>query len=86
MADPTARLDAADSANDPAPVNPDQVEGGADLGRRRFFRQFAGDLANTAATMVGAAQALQRTSAELASAMTTLLASTVADHPAMAWR
>ena len=44
-------------------------DGGADLGRRRFFRQFAGDLANTAATMVGAAQALQRTSAEMASAI-----------------
>ena len=43
--------------------------GTADLGRRRFFRQFAGDLANTAATVVGAAQALQRTSAELAGAI-----------------
>jgi len=41
----------------------------ADLGRRRFFRQFAGDLANTAATVVGAAQALQRTSVELAGAL-----------------
>ena len=45
------------------------AQGGADLGRRRFFRQFAGDIANTAATMVGAAQALQRTSAELATAI-----------------
>ena len=45
------------------------VDAGADLGRRRFFRQFAGDLANTAATVVGAAQALQRTSAEMASAI-----------------
>ena len=44
----------------------DPAEGGPDLGRRRFFRQFAGDLANTAATVVGAAQVLQRTSAELA--------------------
>lgn len=69
MADPTARLDATDTADDPAPANTEQVEGGPDLGRRRFFRQFAGDIANTAATMVGAAQALQRTSAELASAI-----------------
>lgn len=41
----------------------------ADLGRRRFFRQFAGDLIQTAATMAGAAQALQRASAEAASAI-----------------
>jgi methylthioribose-1-phosphate isomerase len=41
----------------------------ADLGRRRFFRQFAGDIATTAATVVGAAQALQRTSAEMAAAI-----------------
>jgi methylthioribose-1-phosphate isomerase len=42
---------------------------GADLARRRFFRQFAGDVASTAATVLGAAQALQRTSAELAGAI-----------------
>jgi methylthioribose-1-phosphate isomerase len=42
---------------------------GADLARRRFFRQFAGDVASTAATVIGAAQALQRTSAELAGAI-----------------
>ncbi|HET9457955.1 MAG TPA: hypothetical protein VFO78_11470 [Candidatus Limnocylindrales bacterium] len=53
---------AADAERPPAPD-------AADLGRRRFFRQFAGDLANTAATMMGAAQALQRTSAELAGAI-----------------
>ena len=41
----------------------------ADLGRRRFFRQFAGDVATTAATVLGAAQALQRTSAEMAAAI-----------------
>ncbi len=33
---------------------------GADVGRRRFFRQFAGELLNGAATVAGAAQALQR--------------------------
>ncbi len=70
MADPTARLDPTDVAG-PEPAAPDlgPDAGGADLNRRRFFRQFAGDIANTAATMVGAAQALQRTSAELASAI-----------------
>jgi methylthioribose-1-phosphate isomerase len=40
--------------------------GGADLARRRFFRQFAGDVVHGAATVVGAAQALQRASAEAA--------------------
>ncbi|MEP6638698.1 MAG: S-methyl-5-thioribose-1-phosphate isomerase [Chloroflexota bacterium] len=38
-----------------------------DLGRRRFFRAFAGELINTAATVAGAAQALQQASAEAAS-------------------
>ena len=53
-------------APEPAAPAPD---GGADLGRRRFFRQFAGEIATTAATVMGAAQALQRTSAELAGAI-----------------
>lgn len=81
MADPTAKLEPTDAAasgdadetvagrGDLAAPPEGALEGGADLGRRRFFRQFAGDLANTAATMVGAAQALQRTSAEMASAI-----------------
>jgi methylthioribose-1-phosphate isomerase len=84
LADPTARLEPTDAARpgdadgavagrdgggEPATPAAGNVDGGADLGRRRFFRQFAGDLANTAATMVGAAQALQRTSAEMASAI-----------------
>ena len=38
-----------------------------DMGRRRFFRAFAGELINTAATVAGAAQALQQASAEAAS-------------------
>lgn len=42
---------------------------GADLGRRRFFRQFASELIQTAATVAGAASALQRSSAEAASAI-----------------
>lgn len=41
----------------------------ADLGRRRFFRAFAGELIQTAATVAGAAQALQRASADAASAI-----------------
>jgi hypothetical protein len=70
LADPTTRLDPTDAAGpDPATVDPGPTDGGADLGRRRFFRQFAGELASTAATMVGAAQAIQRTSAELAGAI-----------------
>ncbi len=42
---------------------------GADLARRRFFRQFAGELAQTAATVVGVANALQRSTAEAAAAI-----------------
>ena len=40
-----------------------------DLGRRRFFRAFAGELIQGAATLAGAAQALQQASAEAASAI-----------------
>jgi len=62
LADPTdARSD------QPAPEVP--ASDGADLGRRRFFRQFAGDLFQGAAGVVGAAQALQRASAEAAGAI-----------------
>jgi methylthioribose-1-phosphate isomerase len=80
VADPTASTAAEpgpDEAPDPTPA-PDAAEqpeaatapgGGADVDRRRFFRQFAGEIATTAATMVGAAQAIQRTSAELAGAI-----------------
>ena len=49
----------------PPELTPDEMEG-ADLGRRRFFRQLAGDLIQTAATVAGAASALQRTTAEAA--------------------
>ena len=48
----------------PTPAGPT-----ADLARRRFFREFAGELVNTAATVVGAAQALRDTSAQAASAI-----------------
>ena len=55
-------------ANDDAPV-PQPVAGAADLGRRRFFRQLAGELVQAAATVAGAAGALQRTSTEAANAL-----------------
>ena len=61
MTDPT-RTD----ADAPSPTPPGS---GADLARRRFFRQFAGDVVQGAATVFGAAQALQRASAEAASAI-----------------
>jgi methylthioribose-1-phosphate isomerase len=53
---------------DPSSTAPDAAPAAesVDLGRRRFFRQFAGELVQTAATMAGAAQALQRASAEAA--------------------
>jgi methylthioribose-1-phosphate isomerase len=55
------------------PVSPGEPtpsdDPGADLGRRRFFRQFAGELIQGAASVVGAAQVLQRASAEAASAI-----------------
>jgi methylthioribose-1-phosphate isomerase len=48
---------------------PSTPEPEANLARRRFFRQFAGELIQTAATVAGAAQALQRASAEAAGAI-----------------
>ena len=67
MADPD-RTDADPAAPmGAAPAAPES--GGADLARRRFFRQFAGDMVQGAVTVVGAAQALQRASAEAASAI-----------------
>ena len=62
MADPT------DDRTDPPAPEPPPAEG-ADLARRRFFRQFAGELFHGAAGVVGAAQALQRASAEAAGAI-----------------
>jgi methylthioribose-1-phosphate isomerase len=65
-------------ATDPAPAAPG---GGADLARRRFFRQFAGDVVHGAATVVGAAQALQRASAEAASAILDPTSYAAAERP-----
>jgi hypothetical protein len=56
-------------AAEPAPEAGDDAGGGADLARRRFFRQFAGEVFQGAAAAVGAAQALQRVSAEAANAI-----------------
>ena len=54
---------------EPAPdAGPPELDG-ANLARRRFFRQFAGEIIQTAATVVGTAQALQRASAEAAGAI-----------------
>lgn len=57
------------SAGPSATASADPGPASADLGRRRFFRAFAGELIQTAATVAGAAQALQRASAEAASAI-----------------
>jgi len=72
---PPARTEAAPIGPEPAgpgmtgevldPAAQDEVS----LARRRFFRQFAGELIQTAATVAGAAQALQRASAEAAGAI-----------------
>src|SRR4029453_17397181 len=64
-----AEAAAASGVEAALPVDPAVALDGADLGRRRFFRQFAGDLLQGAATVVGAAQVLQRASAEAASAI-----------------
>ena len=67
-AEPAAPESEAPAApNGDTPTGPET--GGADLARRRFFRQFAGDFVQGAVTVVGAAQALQRASAEAASAI-----------------
>ena len=70
--DPAAGQPAAAHQIAPAPSQtPSQAAAPVpvDLGRRRFFRAFAGELINTAATMAGAAQALQQASAEAAGAI-----------------
>jgi methylthioribose-1-phosphate isomerase len=62
---PALAPDAAPAAAPDAgpPVDP------VDLGRRRFFRQLASDVFQTAATVVGAASALQQSSIQAASAI-----------------
>jgi methylthioribose-1-phosphate isomerase len=73
--DPTAATLPTDPAGPAADATPPDEAPAAteptsvDLGRRKFFRAFAGELVQTAATMVGAAQALQQVSVEAASAI-----------------
>lgn len=77
MADPTetmtddVRPTDQSAGGAPPPDGSDALSGppALDVDRRRFFRQFAGEIASTAATMVGTVQALQRTSSELAGAI-----------------
>jgi methylthioribose-1-phosphate isomerase len=66
---PGAGPDPALHDADPASPSVNPAIPSADLGRRRFFRAFAGELIQTAATVAGAAQALQRASAEAAGAI-----------------
>jgi methylthioribose-1-phosphate isomerase len=56
-------------ADSDAVTTPGADPDAADVGRRRFFRQFAGEVIHGAAGVVGAAQALQRASAAAASAI-----------------
>jgi len=51
-------------ADRPAAPAPSQAD--ADLQRRRFFRQFAGDVLSSVGSVIGAAQTLQQQSAEAA--------------------
>jgi methylthioribose-1-phosphate isomerase len=65
-----ADSDAVKTGAEPdAVTTPGEEPDAADVGRRRFFRQFAGELIHGAAGVVGAAQAIQRASAEAASAI-----------------
>jgi methylthioribose-1-phosphate isomerase len=66
-----------DPEPDAGPEREPEPDPGTHLARRRFFRQFAGDLLQTAATVAGAAQAIQRASAEAASAILDPVASAV---------
>jgi methylthioribose-1-phosphate isomerase len=72
LTDPAGEPATSPGPPDRVAVTPDPVAAAAapapaDLGRRRFFRAFAGELIQTAASVAGAAQALQRASAEAAS-------------------
>ena len=82
--DDTAAADATDApAGSAEPLSPpvdaavppsaDEIAPDAtaepDLGRRRFFRQLASDVFQATATVVGAANALQQTSIQAASAI-----------------
>ena len=63
---PATPVAASAPVAEPGPPPAPPTAPAVDIGRRRFFRAFAGELINTAATMAGAAQALQQASAEAA--------------------
>jgi methylthioribose-1-phosphate isomerase len=77
---PNASPDTPDAPATDATQEP--ATAGADLARRRFFRQFAGDVFHGAATAVGAVQALQRASADAASAILDPASYAALDAPA----
>ncbi|MBA2372888.1 MAG: hypothetical protein H0V74_01615, partial [Chloroflexi bacterium] len=84
--EPDLAVDPRQPVEPAAPVEPvEPVEAaapvGIDVGRRRFFRAFAGELFQTAATVAGAAQTLQRISAEAAGAILNPDASTIGLTP-----
>jgi len=91
LADPIRESDATPGPSDtgadapvaPRPDEPVSAEEQARLARRRFFRQFAGELIQTAATVAGAAQALQRASAEAAGAILDPAAALLRDEAAV---
>ena len=58
-----------DPASTPSQPTDPATRDRADVGRRRFFREFATEVLHGAVTVVGAAQALQRASADAASAI-----------------
>jgi methylthioribose-1-phosphate isomerase len=78
-ADPTTDASAPTAAPAPAAAGAEPVAAaadslaaeppGPDLARRRFFRRFAGEVVQTAATLVGTAAALRETSAQAAQAI-----------------
>ena len=67
-ADPGAEPGADPGAAEPG-AEPTAPAVGVDLGRRKFFRQFATEVFQTAVTVAGAANALQRTTAQAAGAI-----------------
>jgi methylthioribose-1-phosphate isomerase len=62
----TERSDTEPGPADPQASREARSLDGADLARRRFFRQFAGEVVHSAATMTGAAGLLQRSLSEAA--------------------
>src|SRR3954471_17299790 len=78
LTDETGATSEAPTTDTPPPADPTtaalppavpRTAEGADLARRRFFRDFAGEIVQSAATVMGAAQALQRASTAAASAI-----------------